>query len=313
MRSAQVIIATTMLAVPASAVALTTSTAAPVRPENTPLNLQVTPSRVTFGHAVRVTGVAPIGDAARRVVLQAADAGGTTWRQIAATVIGARGRFRLHIAPRRSGELRAVEQPAPTTAPTALAAAAGASSAPRPVTVAARFAVGHEEHAVLGGGPMRVGGKLLPAVGGRAVALQRHIGRGWRTVASGRTGRTGGFRLSYSPGTASGERLRMLFRGDAHNAPSSRAAGTVNVFTPTLASWYDDGGNTACGFHAEYGVANKSLPCGARVALHYGGRTVIATVDDRGPYVGGREYDLNQNTAGALGFAGVGTVWASIA
>ena len=35
------------------------------------------------------------------------------------------------------------------------------------------------------------------------------------------------------------------------------------------------------------------------------------SVDDRGPYVGGREWDLNQNTAGALGFNGVASVWAS--
>jgi rare lipoprotein A (peptidoglycan hydrolase) len=42
-----------------------------------------------------------------------------------------------------------------------------------------------------------------------------------------------------------------------------------------------------------------------------GGRTVTAVVDDRGPYVGGRQWDLNQNTAGALGFGGVGTVWSS--
>ena len=33
-----------------------------------------------------------------------------------------------------------------------------------------------------------------------------------------------------------------------------------------------------------------------------GGRTVTAVVDDRGPYVAGREWDLNQNTAAALGF-----------
>jgi rare lipoprotein A (peptidoglycan hydrolase) len=36
-----------------------------------------------------------------------------------------------------------------------------------------------------------------------------------------------------------------------------------------------------------------------------------AVVDDRGPYVGGREWDFNQNLAAALGFAGVGTVWAT--
>ena len=71
------------------------------------------------------------------------------------------------------------------------------------------------------------------------------------------------------------------------------------------------GGDTACGFHAYYGVASTSLPCGAKVAFLYGGRTVTATVDDRGPYVGGRDWDLNQNTAGALGFDGVASVWSS--
>jgi rare lipoprotein A (peptidoglycan hydrolase) len=34
-------------------------------------------------------------------------------------------------------------------------------------------------------------------------------------------------------------------------------------------------------------------------------------VDDRGPFVGGRDWDLNQNTAAALGFGGVGAVWTS--
>ena len=87
------------------------------------------------------------------------------------------------------------------------------------------------------------------------------------------------------------------------------AAGTATGFEQNVASWYDDAGSTGCGFHATYGVANKSLPCGTHVTFSYGGRTVVATVDDRGPYVGGRTWDLNQNTAAALGFAGVGTVW----
>jgi rare lipoprotein A (peptidoglycan hydrolase) len=47
------------------------------------------------------------------------------------------------------------------------------------------------------------------------------------------------------------------------------------------------------------------------VTFAYAGRVVTATVDDRGPYVGGRDYDLNQNTAGALGMGGVATVLAS--
>ena len=83
------------------------------------------------------------------------------------------------------------------------------------------------------------------------------------------------------------------------------------MFNQSTASWYEDGGTTACGFHSYYGVANLSLPCGTHVRFSYGGRTVTATVDDRGPYVGGREWDLNQNTAAALGFGGVAPVWSS--
>lgn len=79
-----------------------------------------------------------------------------------------------------------------------------------------------------------------------------------------------------------------------------------------LASWYYDGGQTASGFHAGYGVANKWLRFGTRVLFRYHGRSVWATVDDRGPYVGGRAWDLNQATAGALGFGGVDWVQASV-
>jgi len=76
-----------------------------------------------------------------------------------------------------------------------------------------------------------------------------------------------------------------------------------------VASWYyDTTGETACGYHAVYGVANKSLPCGTRVMISYHGREVEATVDDRGPYIYGRTWDLSQTTASALGFSGVDTV-----
>jgi rare lipoprotein A (peptidoglycan hydrolase) len=78
-----------------------------------------------------------------------------------------------------------------------------------------------------------------------------------------------------------------------------------------LASWYYDGGRTACGFHAYYGVANKRLRCGTRVRFSYRGRSAWGVVDDRGPYVGSRVWDLNQNLAGALRFSGVKYVRAS--
>ena len=136
------------------------------------------------------------------------------------------------------------------------------------------------------------------------------VPRGWHTIASARTGRDGAFDLRYEPSGSGSEQLRIRFAGDGANSGASSNR-QVTVYEPSVASWYYDGGNTACGFHAFHGVANKTLPCGTKVALRYNGRSVTATVDDRGPFVAGRDWDLNENTAAALGFGGVGTVLSS--
>lgn len=78
-----------------------------------------------------------------------------------------------------------------------------------------------------------------------------------------------------------------------------------------IASWYQDAGETASGFHAYYGFASLTLPFGTRVRFCFPAgsrRCVLAVADDRGPYVGGRTFDLNEHLAGALGFSGVQTV-----
>lgn len=49
-------------------------------------------------------------------------------------------------------------------------------------------------------------------------------------------------------------------------------------------------------------VAHKSLPCGSRVRFCYRGRCVTAVVRDRGPYVAGREWDLDVAVMRALHF-----------
>jgi rare lipoprotein A (peptidoglycan hydrolase) len=86
-----------------------------------------------------------------------------------------------------------------------------------------------------------------------------------------------------------------------------------HVYRLVEVSWYGGGGSLACGgwlTSSTMGVANKTLPCGTRVTLRYHGRTVRVRVIDRGPYVAGREYDLTEATARALGFEGVGEMWA---
>ena len=60
---------------------------------------------------------------------------------------------------------------------------------------------------------------------------------------------------------------------------------------------------TACGVlftRTVVGVAHRTLPCGTLVAFTYHGRTVIAPVIDRGPYVAGRIWDLSGGLCVAL-------------
>jgi rare lipoprotein A len=110
----------------------------------------------------------------------------------------------------------------------------------------------------------------------------------------------------------------VRFRGDDRNAAVSRTLrGKTYVLRPGHASWYGPGlyGNKlGCGGTLKtstVGVANKSLPCGTKVVFRYKGRTATLPVIDRGPYVGGREWDLTAGAKRKLGFGSTGTVWTS--
>ena len=157
-----------------------------------------------------------------------------------------------------------------------------------------------------------VRGVLKPARPGARVRLIARAGRAWRTVGYARTRRSGHFGIRYRLHGTGESAIRVAFAGSRFARPASALAGSIMVLTPAVASWYDDAGSTACGFHARYGIASRTLPCGTHVTLSYGGRTVVATVDDRGPYIYGRTFDLNQNTAGYLGMWGVARVYSCV-
>ena len=55
-------------------------------------------------------------------------------------------------------------------------------------------------------------------------------------------------------------------------------------------------------------VAHKTLPFGTLIEFEYNGHAGVASVQDRGPYSGGREFDLGPGLARVLGFDGVGMV-----
>jgi rare lipoprotein A len=95
---------------------------------------------------------------------------------------------------------------------------------------------------------------------------------------------------------------------------AARPVGRLNAYRAASASWYGPGlyGNRpGCGgmlTPGRLGVAHKTLPCGSKLTLRRGSRTVRVRVIDRGPYVGGREFDLTAATAQRLRFDGTGTV-----
>jgi rare lipoprotein A len=76
------------------------------------------------------------------------------------------------------------------------------------------------------------------------------------------------------------------------------------------ASYYHDkfhGRLTACGQRfnqKQLTAAHKKLPCGTRVKVtrRDTGKSVIVTVNDRGPFISGRVIDLSRAAARRLGF-----------
>jgi rare lipoprotein A len=255
--------------------------------------------KVRYGQQITLSGRASAGGEVR---LEHAP-GGRGWRAVASSRTAASGSYTFSVRARQSGSYRAV--------------AGSKASAAHRVKVVARLSGKASRHVNIGQA-VRVRGALKPGLGGRTVRLQLRSRGGWKTVDSAHTGRGGRFRASWAASRAGSYRLRVKFGGDRSNVAVSRTLrGRVNVYRPAGASWYGPGfygGRTACGYTLDAsikGVANKSLPCGTRVRFRYHGRTTVAKVIDRGPYAGGREWDLTPATKRALGFGSTGTVWST--
>ena len=53
-------------------------------------------------------------------------------------------------------------------------------------------------------------------------------------------------------------------------------------------------------------AAHKTLPFGTQLSVGYGGNSTVVTVNDRGPYIDGRDLDLSQGAAETIGLTGPG-------
>ncbi len=110
-----------------------------------------------------------------------------------------------------------------------------------------------------------------------------------------------------------------LQSAESHEANTSSPFEAIGRVFSGLASFYgnESGRQTASGQRFDQSkltCAHRSLPFGTKLRVTHDGRSVVVTVNDRGPYVKGRVLDLSTAAARAVGLtgAGVGRVTAEI-
>jgi rare lipoprotein A len=116
-------------------------------------------------------------------------------------------------------------------------------------------------------------------------------------------------------GSSSSSSSRSWRDANAAIAPSS---GSGHSFSG-MASFYgnESGSKTASGQRFNENAmtaAHRSLPFGTKLKVTHGDRSIVVTINDRGPFVHGRVLDLSTAAARAVGLtsAGVGRVVAEV-
>jgi hypothetical protein len=187
-------------------------------------------------------------------------------------------------------------------------------STPKRADVDVSLHVSH--HNMLSGHDLLVSGRVSPSPGGShrvKIVVDGPSGGQVRTT----TNRTGAFRVHWGLHSIGAYEIHAYGIHDRRVSGSESAVRRVTVYRPAAASYYGPGlygGALACGGTLQpgtLGVAHKYLPCGTKVRLRYRGRSVTVPVVDRGPYVGGRDFDLTEATKERLHFPDLGVVLSS--
>jgi rare lipoprotein A len=102
------------------------------------------------------------------------------------------------------------------------------------------------------------------------------------------------------------------------NAAIAPSSGSGRSFSG-MASYYgnESGSKTASGQRFNQNAltaAHRSLPFGTKLRVTHGDRSVVVTINDRGPFIRGRVLDLSTAAARVVGLtgAGVGRVTAEV-
>lgn len=239
------------------------------------------------------------GSDSQQIRIQFRALGAKSWSDAKQAKTGRSGRFSERVEVDRSGRFRAVSSDGRTT-PADL------------VTVKSKTRARVTDDTAKIGQNVKIKGNVAPAGTRRKVAVRV----GGETLST-YTSKNGGFAVRWKANELGTSTVRVRAEGNKIAAGSGDKAGKVAVLRPAVASYYGPGlyGNPlGCGGTLQpdtVGVAHKSLPCGTKLTVAYGSRSVETKVIDRGPYVGGREFDLTEALKNKLGFGSTGTVYVS--
>ena len=166
---------------------------------------------------------------------------------------------------------------------------------------------------------LHVSGDLPPGDAGRTVELEVMGARtnwSWVTTAQTQVARNGSYAATWNTSRAGQFAVRAVISTSGVGAASTQPTITVNVYRASVATLYGPGfygHRTACGTilrKPTFGVANRNLPCGTRVAVYYDGQMLVVPVIDRGPYANGANWDLTMASGAALGIDTTATIGA---
>ena len=201
LRMAQLTIAVTALALPASAFAFAGTTAADSSNHGV-LPIHVSPAQVQAGQAVTISGTTLRAQAGQRVTLQGRVGTASSWRTLQSTTVGPLGRFSFVAHLRRSSLVRVIAAQATRSQTRDVAVGRGGDLRPRQ-----RRGQAGDGHRRAVGQPRRPRGagrrpdrRSRPRASGRGralVQLQGHAGTHWQTLATAHTARSGRFTLDY--------------------------------------------------------------------------------------------------------------------
>lgn len=168
---------------------------------------------------------------------------------------------------------------------------------------------------------LQVSGSLPSSDAGQPVEVEfsgRKTGWTWQAAAQTTVESDGSYTVTWDPNLVGKFAVRALVgKAGAEIDATGMPTISVTVYRASLATLYGPGlygRRTACGTILRrwtIGVANRTLPCGTRVAIFYGGRTLTVPVIDRGPYAHGASWDLTMATGQALGMSETETIGAA--